>query len=59
MLAIMVSGQFIKVSTPRSLIASSCDGHLLIVEINPKLEVDDDIVEEESEYSDRSQSDLS
>lgn len=59
MLAIMVTGQFIKVSTPRSLIASSSDGHLLIVEINPKLEVEDDIVEEESEYSDRSQSDLS
>jgi hypothetical protein len=47
----MDRGQFVRLSTPQSLINSSSDGHLLIVEFNPALEVEDDIVEEESERS--------
>jgi len=45
----MDRGQFLRLSTPQSLINSSSYGHLLIVEFNPDLEVEDDIVEEESE----------
>lgn len=45
----MDRGHFLRLSTPQSLINSSSDGHLLIVEFNPALEVEDDIVEEESE----------
>lgn len=50
-IAIMDRGQFLRLSTPQSLINSSSDGHLLIVEFNPALEVEDDIVDEESERS--------
>ena len=50
----MDKGQFLRLSTPQSLISGGSDGHLLVIELNPNLAVpeEEETFEEESERSD-------